>query len=780
MPFLTQAETNWKFIAIVVVLAVIIGGGILFWTKTQEAPFGELPETEKPEKMDINKYLHKDAILEEGITLMMKEAGYTGISTEEAVVYAIQHLKAKDVKNIEIYESHWIVAPLSGYLIDGRGSFIIEDKYYATFRIGIRDGAEGRAGDEFVFIARGEDESGNFIWHPEPGPDFYPAQEELFAYEFLSDRENFETLSSRFIKEEETVDKVKVSDDEAKAIFQATEIVNNSLPDSIEFWTEAYCPGSGTKYDYRFFDIKMYEYVFDSCVEGDFGIHGGCETCKMSKIKLKKSPGDIKHVAIQSMPFLCGEKKLLKEEKTDWSNYSSYETFFEISDRVKVKMNERAWDSGRSSAVDYFTVLDNDKEISGYGVSFFSDPATIDILSYNNKKYFLIYGGEYGNKGGTSRFFLYVIKEDERVEPVRNSWGGNFNWSCDKFYEFCSLDYAFGYKNNLYLVIGGNVWIFGEDDIFKDRIYASAATFKDNELSFIVSRTKESPIYLGTCSVNIEDSGVPHEIKLPENSEKLNYGELIADEELCKKISGFWTIFGNYCLFQEACREKGVVPNSPADKAGILSGDIILEINGNKLIKNKIDEILYRHKPGEELTLKVLKDGKINLIPVKLGIKPEDLEPSFNTPTNIINSIEDRETYETCDIRGMACLAKGTKVTMSDNSYKNIEDIKKGDFVKSFDMEVRKINNSEVIEVIERTDPIVNINNKLKAAPDHPIYLADGSIRQASELKVGDLLFNNITVDFVDYSPVNVDTYDLILKDAVNFFAEGYLVGTPY
>ncbi|MBZ9572453.1 hypothetical protein KJA15_03925 [Patescibacteria group bacterium] len=47
MPFLTQGKTNWKYILIVVVLAVIVGGGILYccrWKKS-EIPFVETPET---------------------------------------------------------------------------------------------------------------------------------------------------------------------------------------------------------------------------------------------------------------------------------------------------------------------------------------------------------------------------------------------------------------------------------------------------------------------------------------------------------------------------------------------------------------------------------------------------------------------------------------------------------------------------------------------------------------------------------------------------------------
>lgn len=43
MPFITQGKTNWKFVAIVIVLAVIVGGGVLVWIKIQKV----LPIDEK-------------------------------------------------------------------------------------------------------------------------------------------------------------------------------------------------------------------------------------------------------------------------------------------------------------------------------------------------------------------------------------------------------------------------------------------------------------------------------------------------------------------------------------------------------------------------------------------------------------------------------------------------------------------------------------------------------------------------------------------------------------
>lgn len=51
MAFLKEGKTNWKCILIVVVLAALVSGGILWWTKTQEVPLVELPEIKKPEKV---------------------------------------------------------------------------------------------------------------------------------------------------------------------------------------------------------------------------------------------------------------------------------------------------------------------------------------------------------------------------------------------------------------------------------------------------------------------------------------------------------------------------------------------------------------------------------------------------------------------------------------------------------------------------------------------------------------------------------------------------------
>lgn len=63
-----------------------------------------------------------------------------------------------------------------------------------------------------------------------------------------------------------------------------------------------------------------------------------------------------------------------------------------------------------------------------------------------------------------------------------------------------------------------------------------------------------------------------------------------------------------------------VVKGSPAEKAGIKSGDLILEIDGRE-VKNSIQLRAYvqSKKPGDKVKLKVLRDGKEMVISVNLG-----------------------------------------------------------------------------------------------------------------------------------------------------------------
>lgn len=57
--------------------------------------------------------------------------------------------------------------------------------------------------------------------------------------------------------------------------------------------------------------------------------------------------------------------------------------------------------------------------------------------------------------------------------------------------------------------------------------------------------------------------------------------------------------------------DLAVLPGSPADKAGIVENDIILEINGEKLDeKNQLAKVIQKFKPGDTISLKVSHRGE--------------------------------------------------------------------------------------------------------------------------------------------------------------------------
>ena len=74
-------------------------------------------------------------------------------------------------------------------------------------------------------------------------------------------------------------------------------------------------------------------------------------------------------------------------------------------------------------------------------------------------------------------------------------------------------------------------------------------------------------------------------------------------------------------------RQPAVVSGTPADKAGLREGDIITAISDTKLDGNtSLRAALLKHKPGETVTLEVLRDGKPLSVNVTLTTRPGDLE----------------------------------------------------------------------------------------------------------------------------------------------------------
>jgi len=69
--------------------------------------------------------------------------------------------------------------------------------------------------------------------------------------------------------------------------------------------------------------------------------------------------------------------------------------------------------------------------------------------------------------------------------------------------------------------------------------------------------------------------------------------------------------------------QPAVFPNSPAADAGLKEGDVITEVDGTKVdATTDLAELMLPHKPGDNVTLRVLRGSSTQEITVKLGTLP--------------------------------------------------------------------------------------------------------------------------------------------------------------
>jgi S1-C subfamily serine protease len=69
-----------------------------------------------------------------------------------------------------------------------------------------------------------------------------------------------------------------------------------------------------------------------------------------------------------------------------------------------------------------------------------------------------------------------------------------------------------------------------------------------------------------------------------------------------------------------------IVPGSPADKAGVKEGDIIVSIEGITLdSEHPLDDVLTQYAPGKTVTLGVLRNGQTLQLQLTLGTRPANL-----------------------------------------------------------------------------------------------------------------------------------------------------------
>jgi len=91
-----------------------------------------------------------------------------------------------------------------------------------------------------------------------------------------------------------------------------------------------------------------------------------------------------------------------------------------------------------------------------------------------------------------------------------------------------------------------------------------------------------------------------------------------------KRKLNFSYDYGVLVVRGETVADFAVIPGSPADKAGIMENDVILEINGVKIDeKNGLGDLIAKNSIDEVVMLKVWHKGDVKEISVKLAERPQ-------------------------------------------------------------------------------------------------------------------------------------------------------------
>jgi serine protease Do len=92
-----------------------------------------------------------------------------------------------------------------------------------------------------------------------------------------------------------------------------------------------------------------------------------------------------------------------------------------------------------------------------------------------------------------------------------------------------------------------------------------------------------------------------------------------------KKKNNLSVDYGALVMRGDTPEDLAVIPGSPADKAGIVENDIILEIDGIKLEEGKSLGLLIRQKSvGDSITLKIVSKGKEKVVSATLEKAPKN------------------------------------------------------------------------------------------------------------------------------------------------------------
>jgi S1-C subfamily serine protease len=123
---------------------------------------------------------------------------------------------------------------------------------------------------------------------------------------------------------------------------------------------------------------------------------------------------------------------------------------------------------------------------------------------------------------------------------------------------------------------------------------------------------------VGVLSLNLNEIAraslaIPTDFFQEHQSEMLRYGRVVS-----RPPRAWIGVFAH--ALDEGVVVAGIVPEGPGDKAGLREGDVIVSLNAEQVgTRRELYLSLWRHEPGERLTLEVMRDNKVRRLDVTGG-----------------------------------------------------------------------------------------------------------------------------------------------------------------
>ena len=152
---------------------------------------------------------------------------------------------------------------------------------------------------------------------------------------------------------------------------------------------------------------------------------------------------------------------------------------------------------------------------------------------------------------------------------------------------------------------------------------------------------------------------------------------------------------------------------------------------------------------------------------------------SMDTKYQVVAYTDDNRKIDEILVSYVYCFVKGTKVK-TENGFKNIEDIKIGDKVYSYNLNNNSLELKKVLNTI-KSNTIdtykVTIGGKtVEMSPKHQLYIIDKGWVRAYDLNVNDKLLDvngkQVSISKIEYIKYDspIDTYNLTIEGNNNYF----------